>query len=198
MKKLVLFLVAFFVATSAFADDCHLDKAIPISGNLLDQNLVLKNVTLDQAPIWLDPSYFDPSKDKMDVELFNIEYGNGSNSTIPKIDNLGADIIVEGKYYGELLGFFHIYGDEDWTFQGSVQTSGKSESFTTIYTTTHVEHYTKPQNADATTQVIATVTDEALVSVKLTFPIFTLHQGDGYQYVTFTGKNETVCVKSAH
>jgi hypothetical protein len=188
MKNFAVVFLALAIAVPALADNCRLANPIPVSGSLLDRDLLLSNSTFDQTPAWTDPSAFDPSKDKINVGLFNIIHGT------TRTNYLGVSVELEGK--AETIGFSGYY-DGNFNFQGSTSSSGN----TTVYTTKNVRNFTEAQHAknDAITQSVVTVENGNLVSVQLTFPIFKTWKVDanGTHYLAFTGNHQTLCLKSA-
>lgn len=186
MKNIILTISLLFASISALAGTCNLQKPIPINGDLLN-GVHLKNVILDEQPNLLGDQKYDPSKDSLQVYLFDIILNNSGTGLIGSSVSVVEKSLSAGfpdEYYGDII----------------IQGSMNSTNGVKVYTTKEEALYPGPEHAKgkAITQTSVSVSNGKITAINLTYPIFKIWKRvDSVNHTAFTGEHQTVCVKSA-
>lgn len=181
---LKLFLFTLFYSLGSLANTCRLDKPIHIGSNDLLKTRVLSNVRFDRVPRFHKPENYDPKKDTLHVNLFNIHWNDKATGYV------GAMVGVDNKL--ESMGLSPYYSG-NLSISGSTQTSGDL----TTNTTQTADKYTEPQHAknDAIHELKVMVEKGEIVSIEFKMPIFRVWKTEaGAIYLAFTGDHQTLCL----
>lgn len=185
MRSLVLGLV---VASSLSFADCKLNRRLPLgSHDLMATPLTLYRVVFDQTPAFTRPEKYDPAKDALLMNLFNIEWNESPTGY------LGLSVWVHNK--NERVGFSGIYKG-GFAFTGSKETVQGVTTFRTNETNKPLGAHHAAGNA--TTETIVKVEKDDILSVELRFPIYKVHQSfPSGDVLAFTGKHQQLCLLEA-
>lgn len=187
MKSIFLLFIGLLAAPSAFAQACHLEHAIPLTRDLLSQGIVLKSVVVDASPAFADPNNYDPSKDKLELRIFNIEWNS------QPMNHLGVRLEVAGKH--ESTGFADKYFG-NYLIAGRASKTDNGFDYETRMSLLHTE----PQHAKnpALTETVVKIENDKITAIWLKSPVYKVwKEVDGVTYSAFTGVMQNICIKSA-
>jgi hypothetical protein len=196
MKLIRFAILSLLLASPAMAlQPCIMDTPIELgSADILSPTKLtfVDKVRFDAVPKFHSPSPYNPEKDSLRVEFFNINW-NGAPT-----GSMGVNIqALENGMPGaniDSLGFAPNYsGNFDF-----VSSSTESNS-SIVYYTRQSSRLTEPQHAqvDAVTESRVTVMGTRLLAAELTIPIFRVWKTEGsVRYIAFTGEHQTLCLKS--
>lgn len=186
MKKVRLLSILVFFASAAGAEDCRLNLPIPIKRNLFYEDITLRDVQLNAIPRFDRPSNYDPVKNALFLDIFNIEHNEVRKGA------LGLTLWVPDN--NESVGFANIYSGKF-----DIESHYEERGGITTYTTKKVDRYTGAEHAkgDAITEARVTVSRNLITSIRLMFPVFKVWRNDGTaDHMAFTGEHQTLCVLS--